>query len=256
MKDEDQELWIPLYMCSQTFIIDVEDHNLEVTDRTVLGYFPVLVGTPYSIEDFEISEKLAKRLFSAHNKAYINNCKVILDNDLIFKEHSLFLLIEHFKTVLKLSNDIEMLRNANLVLSKLMNIPFYEVKLERFLKAQNSSTYNKTTIYEQSIIELQSGYLNIHCWIRYIFPQMKGLGKSKVTEYYGLEGQKEASLYLKHPVLKERLIEVLEIILNNKRSVYEIFGCNVIRIRACCKLFAAVSDEPVFHKLIKKYMWN
>ena len=45
-------------------------------------------------------------------------------------------------------------------------------------------------------------------WIWYIFPQLKGLGRSAMSEFYGISGMEEARAYLKDPVLGARLIEI------------------------------------------------
>ena len=50
--------------------------------------------------------------------------------------------------------------------------------MNRFLIAQNNVTFSGETVLERAIREISNGYLSIHCWIRYLFPQMKGLGKT------------------------------------------------------------------------------
>lgn len=128
--------------------------------------------------------------------------------------------------------------------------------LERFITAQNSTTIYGNTKYEQSILELEDGYLKIHCWIRYLFPQMYGLGKSKVTNFYGIRGREEAKAYMEHPILSKRLIEATETILNNSKSAYDIFGYDVIKFRSCMLLFSTISENPVFKKVLEKYGWK
>lgn len=127
--------------------------------------------------------------------------------------------------------------------------------LDRYLKAQNSNTVYKNIVYEQAIKELRNGYLKIHCWIRYLFPQLKGLGKSRVTKFYELDGREEAYAYMEHPVLSKRLIEATEAVLNNEHSAYEIFGSDVVKFRSCMLLFSTVSDNPIFKQVIQKYKW-
>ena len=61
---------------------------------------------------------------------------------------------------------------------------------------------------------------------------------------------------MKHPVLSERLIKITEAVLNNPKSAYEIFGYDVIKFRSSMLLFASVSDEPVFKKVLVKYGWK
>jgi len=128
--------------------------------------------------------------------------------------------------------------------------------LQRFLTAQNGKTIYGNSLYEQAIIEIQEGKLGFECWVRYVYPQLKRSGTSKLTEFYGLNGREEAKIYIEHPVLRERLIKATQILLNNKKSVYEIFSnLGVLKIRSCMLLFASVSDEPIFKKIINKYRW-
>ena len=121
--------------------------------------------------------------------------------------------------------------------------------LQRFLTAQNGKTIYGNSLYEQAIIEIQEGKLGFECWVRYVYPQLKRSGTSKLTEFYGLNGREEAKIYIEHPVLRERLIKAAQILLDNKKSVYEIFSnLGVLKIRSCMLLFASVSDEPIFKK--------
>ena len=127
--------------------------------------------------------------------------------------------------------------------------------LLRFVHAQNSGgIYDGTDTYAEALQEVKAGHKRGH-WIWYVFPQMKGLGRSGISEFYGINGREEAKAYIEHPVLKERLVEICEAVLNNERSAYEIFGADAIKFRACILLFASVSDIPVFKKIKNKYRW-
>lgn len=130
------------------------------------------------------------------------------------------------------------------------------MNLERFLIAQDRKTSFGTTVYEQSLIEIQQGNLKIHCWIRYIFPQMLGLGTSKVTNFYGINGREEAKAYIEHPILRERLINLTQAVMDSNNTIYEILGIDAMRFRSCMLLFASVSDEPIFKKVIAHYNWK
>ena len=78
---------------------------------------------------------------------------------------------------------------------------------------------------------------------------------SEISQFYGINGREEAKSYIEHPILRERLIEISEAVLNNEKSVYEIFGQDAIKVRACILLFASVSEIPVFKQLKSKYHW-
>ena len=128
--------------------------------------------------------------------------------------------------------------------------------LLRFVHAQDfGGIYDNTSTYSQALEEIKKGYKKSH-WIWYVFPQMKGLGKSEISRFYGINGREEAYEYIANPILKERLTEVTKVLLNSKYSVYEIFGNDTIKVRACMLLFASVSDIPEFKQLIQKYKWN
>ena len=127
--------------------------------------------------------------------------------------------------------------------------------LLRFIHAQDSGgIYDGTGTYAEALQEVKAGHKRGH-WIWYVFPQMKGLGKSEISEFYDINGREEAKAYIEHPVLKERLVEICKAVLNNEHSAYDIFGADTIKVRACILLFASVSDIPVFKQIKNKYRW-
>jgi uncharacterized protein (DUF1810 family) len=67
------------------------------------------------------------------------------------------------------------------------------MSLDRFLQAQEKT-------YEGALAELQAGRKTGH-WIWWVFPQLKGLGTSHNSTYYGLADEAEARAYIQHPVL-------------------------------------------------------
>jgi uncharacterized protein (DUF1810 family) len=127
--------------------------------------------------------------------------------------------------------------------------------LLRFVHAQDSGgIYDGTGTYTQALQEVRAGRKRGH-WIWYVFPQMKGLGKSEISEFYGINGREEAKAYIEHPILRERLVEICEAVLNSETSVYDIFGSDAIKVRSCILLFASVCDIPVFKQIKSKYRW-
>ena len=127
--------------------------------------------------------------------------------------------------------------------------------LLRFVHAQDSGgIYDGTGTYAEALQEVKAGYKRGH-WIWYVFPQMKGLGKSEISEFYGINGREEAKAYIEHPVLRERLVEICEAVLYSETSVYDIFGSDAIKVRSCILLFASVCDIPVFKQIKSKYRW-
>ena len=127
--------------------------------------------------------------------------------------------------------------------------------LLRFIHAQDSGgIYDGTSTYKQALEEIRNGYKKSH-WIWYVFPQMKGLGHSEISEFYGINGREEAKAYMENPILSQRLIEATQAVLDSEHSVYNIFGQDVIKFRACMLLFSTISDNRVFKQVINKYRW-
>ena len=120
--------------------------------------------------------------------------------------------------------------------------------LERFVSAQEYS-------YKNALYEIQNGRKESH-WIWYIFPQLKGLGKSHRAEYYGIENIEEAKSYLSHPVLGTRLLEITGTLLTLKENdPLEVMGSpDDMKLKSCMTLFAYISEDgSVFHQVLKKY---
>ena len=80
------------------------------------------------------------------------------------------------------------------------------MSLERFLRAQE-----KGSSYARALAELKAGRKTGH-WIWWVFPQLKGLGASHNSTYYGLADEAEAAAYFAHPVLGTRYRECVEIV--------------------------------------------
>jgi uncharacterized protein (DUF1810 family) len=78
------------------------------------------------------------------------------------------------------------------------------MSLERFVQAQEAS-------YEGALAELKAGRKTGH-WIWWIFPQLRGLGMSERSTFYGLADEAEAMAYLEHPVLGSRYRECVELV--------------------------------------------
>ena len=70
---------------------------------------------------------------------------------------------------------------------------------------------------------------------------------------YGIRGRMEAFQYINHPILRRHLIEISRAVLDNTRSIYEIFGDDTMKVRSCLLLFDSVSDITEFRAIFKKY---
>ena len=119
--------------------------------------------------------------------------------------------------------------------------------LRRFVDAQQHT-------YSYALEEIQNGRKEGH-WIWFIFPQMKGLGYSPMSQNYGITSLDEAHAYLAHPVLRSRLIEITEALLRHKdKTAFEIFGTiDAIKVRSCMTLFDLVEPDAIFAQVLDAF---
>ena len=123
--------------------------------------------------------------------------------------------------------------------------PRLDHSLERFVVAQER-------MYPRALEEVRNGKKLTH-WIWYIFPQLKGLGHSNKSLYYGLDGIDEARAYLTHPVLGARLREITTAVLQSDKTADEIFGgIDTIKLRSCMTLFNEVAEDDLFAQVLEK----
>ncbi len=122
-----------------------------------------------------------------------------------------------------------------------------QFNLQRFLDAQAQD-------YAQALREIKNGYKQSH-WIWYIFPQPKGLGHSYNSEYYGIDGFEEAEAYYNHPVLRERLIEITQALLeHSEKSAQAILSpIDARKVKSCMTLFWLVSENPLFKSVLDTF---
>jgi len=76
----------------------------------------------------------------------------------------------------------------------------------------------------------------------FIFPQMKGLGRSALAERYAIGSLDEARAYLAHPVLGPRLRECTALVEGalKTRTLVEIFGeVDAMKFASSMELFGA-----------------
>jgi len=120
--------------------------------------------------------------------------------------------------------------------------------LARFVNTQ--SLY-----YPTALAEIKAGKKKTH-WIWFIWPQLKDLGMSENAKFYGLTDLGEAKAYLKNKILRERLIEITEVLLGLETDNPEdIFGWpDDMKVRSSMTLFELAEPEiNVFGKVLEKY---
>ena len=120
--------------------------------------------------------------------------------------------------------------------------------LNRFIDQQK-------TYYDIALKEIKKGYKSSH-WMWFIFPQLKGLGTSKMAEYYGLNGIEEAKAYYDNNYLKNNLLEISKalLVVENKSINYILGYPDNLKLKSCMTLFELVDkDEQVFKDILDKY---
>ncbi|MGA2370322.1 MAG: DUF1810 domain-containing protein [Candidatus Korobacteraceae bacterium] len=120
--------------------------------------------------------------------------------------------------------------------------------LQRFVAAQDPA-------YGDACSELRSGLKESH-WMWFIFPQIKGLGYSFLSQKFAISSRQEAEAYLRHPILGPRLRECTRLVnLLEGRSVQDIFGYpDDMKFKSCMTLFAsATPDNQIFLDALGKY---
>ena len=103
--------------------------------------------------------------------------------------------------------------------------------LERFITAQE-------TMHAVALAELKAGCKRTH-WMWFVFPQLRGLGLSRTSLFYGIASLDEARAYLADPVLGARLHACARAVLAHEgRTAHAIFGSpDDLKLRSSMTLF-------------------
>jgi uncharacterized protein (DUF1810 family) len=124
--------------------------------------------------------------------------------------------------------------------------PFH---LERFVTAQ-------APVFAAVLDELQAGRKRTH-WMWFVFPQLRGLGRSSMATFYGIGSLREARAYLAHLVLGPRLELCIRTILGLENgSLHRIFGSpDDMKFQSSMTLFAFAAAEPasVFYQALDRW---
>jgi uncharacterized protein (DUF1810 family) len=121
-------------------------------------------------------------------------------------------------------------------------------QLQRFVDAQERN-------FEVALAELHAGRKQSH-WMWYIFPQLAGLGRSPIAQFYGIRSLHEARAYLAHPVLAQRYRDAVEAILgwSGRRSADEILGnVDAMKLRSSLTLFENASGDRLFAETVEAF---
>ena len=119
---------------------------------------------------------------------------------------------------------------------------------QHFTQAQNS-------IYPLVLRELTQGKKRTH-WMWFIFPQIKGLGRSEMAQRFALDSLTQAQDYLQDEILGARLRECSELLLAHPdKSALEIFGQpDHMKLHSSLTLFALAAEQgSVFEQLLQQF---
>lgn len=120
--------------------------------------------------------------------------------------------------------------------------------LDRFLKGQARN-------YDAALQEIREGCKRNH-WMWYVFPQIQGLGYSSTAQYYAIRDLGEAKAYLQHPILRERLLEISNALLElDSHNASAVFGWpDDMKLRSSMTLFAQAEPScDVFQRVLDQY---
>ena len=109
--------------------------------------------------------------------------------------------------------------------------------LARFVEAQ-------APLFQTVLAELRAGRKRSH-WMWFVFPQLRGLGRSPMAHRFGIASLDEARAYLAHEILGPRLIECTETVNDLEGlSLHDIFGSpDDVKFHSCMTLFSLVANE-------------
>ena len=90
----------------------------------------------------------------------------------------------------------------------------------------------------------------------YIFPQLKGLGKSTTSEYYGIQNLDEAKAFLQDKTLGVHLLEISNALLRLDCDDARILmgRPDDMKLKSCMTLFSVADpQEQVFKAVLEKF---
>lgn len=119
--------------------------------------------------------------------------------------------------------------------------------LQRFIDAQKDS-------YDTALAEIRNGRKVTH-WIWYIFPQIKGLGFSYNAQYYGISSLQEAKDYLQNELLRKRLLEITEALLQHRGEDIGLImgGIDALKLKSSMTLFDIVHPDSIFGEVLDEF---
>ncbi|MEY8393545.1 DUF1810 domain-containing protein [Lachnospiraceae bacterium 45-P1] len=121
-------------------------------------------------------------------------------------------------------------------------------RLERFHAAQRGD-------YQSALQEIRAGRKRGH-WMWYIFPQLVGLGRSRMAQYYAVRDLEEAKAYMDDSILGQNLIEISQALLEiDLDDALAVMGWpDNLKLKSSMTLFELAKPEcKVFGKVLDKF---
>ena len=126
-------------------------------------------------------------------------------------------------------------------------------QLDRFIKAQEND-------YQIALNEIKNGSKD-SCWMWYIFPQIRGLGLTEMSKTYAIKDMEEAIEYLNNEILRTRLIEISQALLDlGDVEINKVMGFpDDLKLKSSMTLFREAEKESeikcdnIFQKVLDQF---
>lgn len=108
--------------------------------------------------------------------------------------------------------------------------------------------------FKLAMTELKAQKKRSH-WMWFMFPQLRGLGKSQTAYRYGIVDLTEARAFLADPYLGNNLRQLCKVLLQIPTSnANMIFGFpDDLKLKSSMTLFAKASTDPIFQAVLDKF---
>lgn len=109
--------------------------------------------------------------------------------------------------------------------------------------------------FDTALSEIRRSRKTSH-WMWYIFPQLRGLGRSDTAQVYGLDGLTEAKAFAADPILGANLRSITQALLDQpKRNARAIFGfTDAMKLCSSMTLFELADPEcPLYGRVLDEF---
>ena len=109
-------------------------------------------------------------------------------------------------------------------------------------------------MYAIAFQEIKSGRKKTH-WMWYIFPQIKGLGSSSISQYFAIKDKKEALEFFDNEYLRCNYLRLCELLIESDiNNPIQIFGeVDSLKLHSSLTLFYLISGNPIIHHTLEKF---